>query len=232
MKKHIKALRFAFPYTIPVLSGYMVLGAAFGVLMSRQGIPLFWIAFSSIFVYAGSMQFVSVALLSAGFDYPGVFLMTLIINARHLFYGISFLQKYKNKGKLKPYLVLSLTDETFSLLCNIDPPAEVLPKWFYFYISLLNHIYWVLGSLIGGILGSLLKLETNGLEFVLTALFIVIFIDQWKSAKNHLPAVIGILSASACRIIFGSSDFIIPSMAVTLLLLTLLKKPLERRPIK
>ena len=232
MKRHISTVRFAFPYTVPVLSGYMVLGTAYGILMSKQEIPLFWIVFSSIFVYAGSMQFVAVALLSAGFDYPGVFLRTLIINARHLFYGLSFLQKYKDMGKIKPYLVLSLTDETFSLLCNTEPPAGVIPKWFYFYISLLNHIYWVSGSLTGGILGSLIKFETNGLEFVLTALFIVIFIDQWKSAKNHIPAVIGVLSAVVCRILFGPSDFIIPSMIVILLLLTLIKKPLERRPVK
>lgn len=232
MKNHIKALRSAFPHTIPVLSGYIVLGAAYGILMHRQGISLFWIAFSSIFIYAGSMQFVSVALLSAGFDYIGAFLMTLMVNARHLFYSISFLQKYKNMGNIKPYLVLSLTDETFSLLCSATPPDGISPKWFYFYISLLNHIYWVTGSVLGGILGVLMNLETNGLEFALTALFIVIFIDQWKMAESHIPALIGIFGAVACRIIFGASDFIIPSMAVILLVLTIIKKPLEKGALK
>jgi len=231
MKKH-SALRTAFPYTIPVLSGYVVLGAAFGILMSKQGISLFWIAFASIFIYAGSMQFVAVALLSTGFDYLSAFLMTLIINARHLFYGISFLQKYKNMGKFKPYLVLSLTDETFSLLCSTEPPDGISAKWFYFYISLLNHIYWVAGTVLGGILGALIKFDTKGLEFVLTALFIVIFIDQWKSTKNHIPATIGVFSTVVCRILFGSSDFLIPSMAAIILMLTLIRKPLERRAIK
>jgi len=232
MKKHLAALRFAFPHTLPVLSGYTVLGAAFGILMTRQGISLLWIAFSSIFIYAGSMQFVAVALLATGFDLTETFVMTLMVNARHLFYGISFIQKYKDMGKIKPYLIFSLTDETFSLLCNATPPADVSAKWFYFYISLLNHIYWVGGSVLGGILGVLIDFWTNGLEFALTALFIVIFTDQWRHAKNHVPALVGVSSAVICRIVFGASDFLIPSMAMILIVLTALKKPLERRPVK
>lgn len=229
---HKAALRAALPHTIPVLSGYIVLGAAYGILMNGQGISLIWIALSSIFIYAGSMQFVAVALLSVGLDFPGAFLMTLMVNARHLFYGISFLQKYQNIGRIKPYLILSLTDETFSLLCSTMPPAGIKAKWFYFYISLLNHIYWISGSVLGGLIGGLIKFETNGLEFVLTALFVVIFLDQWKNNKNRIPAVIGILSAVVCRIIFGAAEFIIPSMALILLLLTLLRKHLERRTLK
>lgn len=232
MKKHLAALCCAFPHTLPVLSGYTVLGAAFGILMTRQGISLLWIAFSSIFIYAGSMQFVAVALLATGFDFIETFVMTLMVNARHLFYGISFLQKYKDMGKIKPYLILSLTDETFSLLCSAMPPADVSAKWFYFYISLLNHIYWVSGSVLGGILGVLINFCTNGLEFALTALFIVIFTDQWKNTRNHIPALIGVLSAVVCRIVFGASDFLIPSMALILIILATIKKPLERRPVK
>lgn len=232
MKKHIFALKSALPHTIPVLSGYLVLGAAYGILMNRQGISIPWIALSSIFIYAGSMQYVAVALLSTGFDYIGTFLMTIMVNARHIFYGISFLQKYRNMGAVKPYLIFSLTDETFSLLCSTTPPDGIEAKWFYFYISLLNHAYWVFGSVLGGIIGGLIDFKTNGLEFVLTALFVVIFIDQLRSVKNHIPAVIGVLSAFICRLIFGASDFIIPSMAVIILSLTLFRTPLERRPVK
>lgn len=232
MKTHKAALKAAFPHTIPVLSGYIVLGAAYGILMNNQGISLFWIAFSSVFIYAGSMQFVTVALLSSGFDLPGAFLMTLMVNARHLFYGISFLQKYRNMGLIKPYLIFALKDETFSLLCDAEPPKGIPSKWFYFYISLLDHLYWITGSLIGGILGGLLSFDTKGLEFVLTALFVVIFINQWKATKNHIPAIVGLVSAIICRLIFGATDFIIPSMLVILLSVTALRKPLERRSTK
>lgn len=232
MKNHMAAIKAAFPHTIPILSGYLVLGSAYGILMNSKGIPFFWTLFSSIFIYAGSMQFVTVALIVAGFDLVGAFIMTLMVNARHIFYGISFIVKYRNMGYIKPYLILSLTDETFSLLCSAKPTKGVGEKWFYFYISLLNHIYWIMGSVIGGILGGLLRFEARGLEFVLTALFMVIFIDQLKSMKNHLPAAIGVLSAVICRLIFGASDFIIPSMLLILLLITLVKGPIERRGIK
>lgn len=232
IKNHKAALRAALPHTIPILSGYIVLGTAYGILMHSQGISLFWTTFSSIFIYAGSMQFVTVALLAAGFDLIGAFMMTLMVNARHLFYGISFLQKYSGMGKIKPYLILSLTDETFSVLCSAEPPSDVPKKWFYFYISLLNQIYWISGSVIGGILGGLIRFETRGLEFVLTALFVVIFISQWKSAKNHIPAIIGVLSTVVCRLIFGADDFIIPSMLLILLSVTLIKNPIERSKLK
>jgi 4-azaleucine resistance transporter AzlC len=232
MNSHKAALRAALPYTIPILSGYIVLGSAYGILMNSNGISLFWTIFSSIFIYAGSMQFVTVALLASGFDLIGAFMMTLMVNARHIFYGISFLGKYSHMGRIKPYLIFSLTDETFCLLCDAKPPTGVSTKWFYFYITLLNHIYWITGSILGGILGRLLRFETRGIEFVLTALFVVIFIDQWKSAKNHLPAIIGVLSALICRLIFGASDFIIPSMILILLSVTLIKRPIERRSLK
>lgn len=232
MKIHKAALRAALPHTIPILSGYIILGSAYGILMNSNGISLFWIVFSSVFIYAGSMQFVTVALLTTGFDLIGAFIMTLMVNARHLFYGISFLQKYRRMGLVKPYLILSLTDETFSLLCSAKPPSGVSTKWFFFYISLLNHLYWITGSILGGILGGLINFETRGLEFVLTALFVVIFIDQWKSTKNHIPAIIGVLSAVICRAIFGASDFIIPSMILITLSVTFTKGSIERRAMK
>lgn len=222
------ALRAAFPYTIPVMTGYLVLGAAYGILMDSKGFSLFWIAFASIFIYAGSMQFVAVALLSAGFDPLGALLMTLAVNARHLFYGISMLDQYRGIGKMKPYLIFSLTDESFSILCSAKPPKDVENKWFYLFISLLDHIYWISGSLLGGFLGSMFTFNTKGIDFVLTALFVVILIDQWRATTNHLPAIIGIVSAILCRVIFGPSDFIIPAMICILFMVTILKTPMER----
>jgi 4-azaleucine resistance transporter AzlC len=183
---------------------------------------------ASIFVYAGSMQFVGVALLAAGFDPLGAFLMTLAVNARHLFYGVSMLKQYRGIGRMKPYLIFSLTDETFSILCSAKVPENVERKWFYFFISALDHLYWITGSMIGGILGSMLHFNTKGIDFVLTALFVVILISQWQSVKNHLPALIGIASAIVCRLAFGPGNFIIPSMIMILILVTVFKTPLER----
>ena len=229
MNNKTAALRAAFPHTIPVLTGYLILGAAYGILMNSKGFSLLWIIIASVFVYAGSMQFVSVALLTMGFDPFGAFLMTIAVNARHIFYGISMLHQYRGTGRLKPYLIFSLTDESFSILCSAKAPEGVDEKWFYLAISLLNHIYWITGSIIGGILGSLITINTKGIDFVLTALFVVILINQWQSTTNHLPALIGIASAILCRILFGPADFIIPSMICILLFVTILRKPMERR---
>ncbi len=228
MKTKTAALKAAFPHTIPVLTGYLVLGTAYGILMNSKGFSLIWITVASIFVYAGSMQFVAVALLAAGFDPLGAFLMTIAVNARHLFYGISMLKQYRGIGRLKPYLIFSLTDESFSILCSAKVPEQVEKKWFYFFVSFLDQLYWISGSLFGGFLGGMLKINTKGIDFVLTALFVVILINQWEATKNHLPAVIGITSAILCRVLFGASDFIIPSMICIILLVTLLKKPMER----
>jgi 4-azaleucine resistance transporter AzlC len=227
MKDKTAALRAAFPHTIPVLTGYLVLGAAYGILMDSKGFGLFWILLASVFIYAGSMQFVAVALLAAGFDPVGAFLMTLAVNARHIFYGISMLKQYRGLGNIKPYLIFSLTDETFSIVCSAKVPENVDRKWFYFFVSLLDQSYWVIGSLIGGILGSMLSFNTKGIDFVLTALFVVIMINQWQSTKNHLPAIIGVISAIICRLVFGAGGFIIPAMILIIILVTALKKPIE-----
>lgn len=219
----------AFPLTIPVLTGYLVLGAAYGILMNSKGFSVFWILLSSVFIYAGSMQFVTISLLAAGFDPVGAFTMTLAVNARHIFYGISMLKQYRGIGIFKPYLIFSLTDETFSIVCSAKVVEGVERKWFYFFISLLDQLYWITGSLLGGILGNMISFNTKGMDFVLTALFVVILINQWRSAANHLPAIIGIASAIICRLIFGPSSFIIPSMLLILVLVTSLKKPMELR---
>lgn len=222
----------ALPHTLPVMAGYIVLGAAYGILMDTTGYSFLWVLLSSVFIYAGSMQFVSVSLLAAGFDPLTALIMTLMVNARHVFYGISMLGKYRRLGRLKPYLIFTLTDETFSILCSTDAPKGIKRKWFFFFVSFLDHIYWISGSVLGTIIGSLITFDTKGIDFVLTALFVVILINQWQSAKNHLPALIGIISAILCRVIFGASDFILPAMGMILLSVTILKAPMERRNVK
>lgn len=227
--KSIKAsLLAAFPHTIPVLTGYIVLGAAYGILMDSKGFSPLWSLLASVFIFAGSMQFVTVTLLASGFDPLGAFLMTIAVNARHIFYGISMLKQYRGIGRLKPYLIFSLTDETFSILCSAKVPEHADRKWFYFFISFLNQLYWITGTLIGAILGGLIEFDTKGIDFVLTALFVVILIDQWRSTINHIPALVGIGSAILCRLLFGASNFIIPSMITILIVVTAFKKPMER----
>lgn len=223
------ALKSAFPHTLPVFTGYLVLGTAFGILMNSKGYSSIWVVLVSLFIYAGSMQFVAISLIASGFHPLYACLMTLMVNARHLFYGISMLSKFKGMGKKKPYLIFGLTDETFSILCSTEPPEEVDKGWFMLFVTLLDHGYWVMGSLIGSILGNFITFNTKGIDFVLTALFVVIFINQWKSSKNHVPVLIGIVSSILCRLVFGAANFIIPSMLLIILLVTLLQKKIERR---
>ncbi len=229
MNQNKAAFKAAFPHTLPVLAGYIFLGSAYGMLMNSKGFPLFWIVISSVFIYAGSLQFLSVSLLSAGFDPIGTLLVTIMVNARHIFYGISMLGKFKGTDKFKPYLIFSLTDETFSLLCSVKAPQGVDKGPFLFYISLLNHCYWICGSVLGGLLGAFFTFNTKGLDFVLTALFVVILIDQWQANSNHLPAIIGISVAIFCRLIFGPDNFLLPALIFTILTVTILKGPIERR---
>lgn len=225
MKK--RAFLAAFPHTIPVFTGYLFLGISYGVLMTASGFP-FWIPMVTSFtIFAGSMEFVLVNLLLSGFDLMQAFLMTLLINARHLFYGISMLDKYKGMGWKKLYLIFGLTDESFSIVCTIQPPADVDKSWFMFFVTLLDHCYWMLGATLGGIFGSILHFNTEGLDFVMTAMFVVIFIEQWKKDTNHLSALIGLGLPVLCLVIFGAESFMIPAMIAILAGLTLLRKPLE-----
>lgn len=224
-----KTLRAVFIHTIPVLMGYMFLGAAFGILLGSKGYHFGWALLMSLLIYAGSMQFVAIELLSADVNFLVAVLMTLMINARHLFYGISMLDKYRNMGKKKPYMIFSLTDETFSLICSADVPDGIDKNEFYFFVSLLDHLYWIIGSVAGGLIGSVLPFNTEGIDFVMTALFVVIFVEQWKSSSDHIPAVTGICCSLLCLALFGVDNFILPSMIVILLVLTLLRKPIERR---
>lgn len=219
-----KAIQAAFPFTLPVFMGYLFLGIAFGVLLSSEGFHVGWALFMSATIYAGSMQFVAIELLTVPFHFLSTIFMTLMVNARHLFYGLSMLDKFKDSGKLKPYMIFSLTDETFSLLCSAKAPEGISQKWFYFFIALLDHCYWILGSVIGCAAGNLIPFNSEGIDFAMTALFLVIFVEQWESTSNHIPALLGIVITTICRIIFGTSWFIPIAMLCLFLSLTLFRR--------
>ncbi len=217
--KTAAALRYAFPKTVPVMAGYLFLGAAYGILMKLNGFGLPWVFASSVLIYAGSLQYLEVSLL-AGMSNPVYgFLMGLMINARHLFYGISMLGKYRDLKRFRPYLIFALTDETFSVVCSEEPPETLERELVYLWISLLDQLYWVLGSVAGVLVGGVLTIDTTGLDFVLTALFVVIFTDQWRSQKNHRPALTGVLASAGCVAVFGEEAFLLPAMALILVVL-------------
>ena len=216
---HSKLFRTAFLDTIPVMTGYLFLGFGFGILAQQNGLSLWWAMAMSVFIYAGSMQFVAVTMLSGGTGLLSAALTTLAVNARHLFYGISMIDRYKGTGKKKPYLIFSLTDETYSLVSQKEPGQD--GGEYYFLVSALDQLYWVLGTLLGAAAGQWIPLNYEGIDFVLTALFVTIFVEQWLSTKNHLPACIGLGASILCRLLFGSSAFLIPSMGLIALLLLL-----------
>lgn len=223
-----QAFRAAFPHTLPVLTGYLVLGISYGVLITSRGFPFWMPMLTSLAIYAGSMEFVLVNILLGAFDLLQAFLMTIMINARHLFYGISMLDQYKGLGWKRLFLIYGLTDETFSIVCGIEPPKNVDRKWFMMFVTWLDHCYWFLGCTIGGVFGSVLKFNTKGLDFAMTALFVVIFMDYLKKEKNYLVSVLGLVLPIACLLIFGAESFMIPSMVMLLTVLTILRKPMEK----
>ena len=227
MEEKTKALKAAFPHTIPVFTGFTFLGIAYGILMNSKGYGFGWTALFSSMAFGGSAQYVAIGFLTSIFNPIYALLMTLMVNARHLFYGISMLDKYKDTGKLKAYLIFGLCDETFSIVFSAEPPKDVNRNWFMFFITLLNHSYWVFGSTLGGLLGSMISFNTEGLDFVLTALFVVIFVGQWKTQKDRKPAIIGVLCSIVCLFVFGQNNFIIPSMIFILFVLTMLRKEYE-----
>lgn len=209
-----KTTAFAFRASLPVMAGYIVLGMGFGILMQSRGYAWYWTALMSIAIYAGSMQYVAIDLLSASAGLITFALMTLAVNARHLFYGLTMLTKYKDIGKAKPYLIFALTDETFSLVCAADLPKDVKENEYFLLVSLFNQAYWVLGSVSGALLGSALSFNSRGVEFSMTALFTVTVIGQWEKSKNHLPALTGFGVSAVCLLLFGPADFLIPSMLI------------------
>jgi len=224
MKEKRIAFKAAFPHTIPVLTGFVFLGVAYGILMNSKGYGFGWTVLMSMMVFAGSMQYVAIALLTSAFNPVAALLLTLMVNARHLFYGISMLEKYKGTGKMKPYLIFGLCDETFSIISSAKPPEGVDRNWFIFFITLLDHCYWVFGSALGGLAGYMIRFEIKGLDFVLTALFVVIFLRQWRSHTDHRPEMIGVVCSIICLVLFGESNFIIPAMILILTVLTIFRK--------
>lgn len=220
--KH-QVVRQAFYKTLPVMAGYIVLGTGFGILLRNAGYGVAWAFAMSVFIYAGSMQYVGVSLLSGGASVLTAILTTVMVNARHLFYSISMIEPYKDAGKFKPYLIFALTDETYSLVCDGKAPEKETAALYRFMISLLNHCYWVLGSVLGSLLGAVLPFSTAGIEFSMTALFVAAFTQQWLEAKDHIPALVGLLGTLLCRVIFGRDRFLIPAMLLITLVLTLLR---------
>ena len=216
--------KYAFKQSIPIMAGYIVLGMGFGVLLEAKGYGVLWAIAMSVFIYAGSMQYVAIDLITGGAPVIATALMTLMVNARHLFYGISMLDKYKDTGKYKPYLILALTDETYSLVCSGEIPDGVDKNKYYFLVSLFDQIYWVLGSVAGSVLGSVLNFNTTGIDFSMTALFLVVFVEQWKSTKDHKSAITGVVASVVCLLIFGAGNFVIPAMISITVILLLMKK--------
>ena len=223
-----KTFPIAFRASLPVMAGYVVLGMGFGVLLADQGYGFLWAFLMSLTIYAGSMQYAALDLISGGASLITTALMTLMINARHFFYGLSMLDKYQDTGKAKPYLIFSLTDETYSLVCS-PAPEGVDEKRYYLLVSLLNQCYWIVGSVLGGLLGPILPFDSTGMDFAMTALFVVIFVEQWRSAKTHVPALLGVGISVLCLVLLGPTRFVIPAMVGITLALGLLRGRLEVR---
>ena len=224
MKKIIKT---AFIKSLPVLAGYLVIGFGFGMICEKNGYGFLWTLAMSLFIYAGSMQYVTISLLTSNASLLTAFFTTLMVNARHLFYGISMVEHYKGSGKYKPYLIFGLTDETYSLVCTGEAPNGLDFHKYSVWVTIFNHFYWIIGSVLGVLVGTILKINTTGVEFSMTALFITVFVEQWRRTKNHTPAIIGLFANLVCLIIFGSNNFLIFSMIFISILLILFKKKIE-----
>ena len=210
--ERLRALR----YTLPVLCGYLFLGTAFGATLAQAGYGPAWALLMSTLIYAGSMQFVTVGLLAGPFAPLSAMLVAFTVNARHLFYGISMLGRFEKRGPMKPYLVFGLTDETYSLLCAGEAPDGVDKGWYDFFLTLLDQLYWIAGSLFGNLAGAALPFDSTGIDFAMTALFLVIFVEQWENAVTHLPALIGLGASVLCLLLFGADRFIPFAMVVIL----------------
>lgn len=223
-----KALKAAFPCTIPIMTGFIFLGAAYGIYMNASGFSFVYPLFMSMLIYGGSLEFVAVEMLLSPFAPLQVFIMALLIQARHLFYGLSMLDKFKGTGWKKFYLIYGMCDETFSVNYTADIPEDVDRSWFMFFVTLLNQFYWVASATTGGIIGSLLKINTDGISFVMTAMFVVIFMDQWLKEDHHLSSLIGLGVSLICLLIFGADSFMIPTMITIVVLLTVLRHRLEK----
>ena len=227
----MKALKAAFPQTIPIFTGFWFLGMAYGIYMNASGFSFVYPLCMSLLIYGGSLEFVAVEMLLSPFAPLQTFIMALLIQARHLFYGLSMLDKFKGLSWKKYYLIFGMCDETFSVNCSADIPEDVDRGWFYFWITLLNQFYWSAAATTGGIVGSLLKIDTSGISFVMTAMFVVIFLEQWLKEKEHSASLIGLAVSVLCLVVFGPDSFMVPTMVLIVGLLALLRKPLEKKEI-
>lgn len=227
-KKTKFTIKRALRDTLPVMAGYLVLGIGFGVLLAAKGYGAQWAVLMSCTMYAGSMQYVAVDLLAGAVSVGYAALMTLLVNARHIFYGISLIDKYKNAGIFRPYLIFALTDETYSLVSSAELSYDIDHPKYYFFVSLFDQLYWIFGCTIGCLLGNGIKFNSAGIEFAMTSLFITIFCEQWLSSKDHKSSLIGVLSTLICLLIFGPQNFLIPSMIVILIMLFAMRGILDR----
>lgn len=224
-----KMLKTAFLATTPVMAGYLVLGMGFGIIMKTRGYGIIWSLAMSAFIYAGSMQYVAIDLLTGGASLITTAITTLMVNARHLFYGISMVDRYKGAGAKKPYIIFALTDETYALVSGELPVGIENRHAYYFMVSLMDQIYWVTGSLIGAALGSLITFSVEGIDFALTALFVTVFVEQWLSTKDHVAAIVGVFASVVCLVIFGPDRFLIPAMISIAVLLTVVRRVRKER---
>ncbi len=223
------ALRAAFPHTIPIMTGFLFLGMAYGILMRTRGFhPLFPMVMA-LTIFGGSLEYVCVEMLCSAFAPVETLLMALLIQARHLFYGLAMLEKYRGLGWKTPILIFGMCDESFSINCAAEPPKGIDRGWFYLWVTLLNWSYWILGATLGAQLGAVLPFDTQGLDFVMTAMFVVIFLENWLKEKQHWSSLIGLACAAGCLLIFGAEGFMLPAMAAILLALAAARRTIERK---
>ncbi len=227
----LKAFRAAFPLTVPIFSGFCFLGMAYGIYMNAAGFSPWYPFFMSMLIFGGSLEFIAVSMLLAPFAPLQAFIVALMVQARHIFYGLSMLEKFRGTGWKKPYLIFGMCDETFSINFTAKVPEGVDRGWMMFFVTLLNQLYWVSGATIGAIAGSMLSFDTHGVEFVMTAMFTAIFMEQWMKERLHYTAIIGIVATAVSLAVFGADSFLIPAMAAIVIILTILRGPLERRGI-
>lgn len=213
------AFKAAFPHTLPVMTGYLFIGIAFGVMFADKGYSFLWAGLMSLLVYAGSGQYLAVNFFEPSVSLLQVCFLTFMVNVRHIFYGLSLLDKFKVTGKKKPYMIFSLTDETYSLYFLTKTPQGVDEGKFLFALSILDQSYWVIGSMLGGIAGTLIPFDSTGIDFAMTALFIVIFVEQWLERKNRFPAIVGVVASVISLLIFGKDSFILPAMIIIMIVL-------------
>ena len=223
-----RALKAAFPHTIPIMTGFLFLGMAYGILMRTRGFHPLFPTVMALTIFGGSLEYVCVEMLCSAFAPVETLLMALLIQARHLFYGLAMLEKYRGRGWKTPLLIYGMCDESFSINCAAEPPKDVDRGWFYLWVTLLNWSYWILGATLGAQLGAVLPFDTKGLDFVMTAMFVVIFLENWLKEKQHWSSLIGLICAGACLLVFGAEGFMLPAMAAILLALAAARRPIEK----